>query len=345
MLRAEAEIPCATSLLDHFRDRLAAHGYHPLPAAGRVPGLRYFIQNCEVVFSLDRDRLTLALAAPTPALLSSFKDNAVRIIAEMNAGVADAIRWSDQVDEGAAPAGFHLLRLLRRQHILPGLERFTFLTDDVDGLAHGGLHIRLLVPPSRDRAPCWPAQMANGRLHWPEGKDRLAVRVYTLRHLRPELGEVDVDIVIHGRSALAGAAIGARPGDLLGAMGPGGGGAPPADHWLLLGGDATALPVLARSFELLPNAYGHCIVAASPEAAGYLSAPPSIELQIVATDGKPLLEAMKSVSPPAGARAFAAFAGEHADAVAMRAHFRQALRLPPKDMVSATYWRRSAMPH
>ena len=341
--RATAEVPCATSLLDHFQHRLAAHGLYPCADCGDPAVRRYAFQDCVVELRQRPGRFALALTAPSAATLAFLKDNAARYIAEADGVAADALRWSDEARQGEPPPGFQTLRLLRREQLLPGLQRFTFAADDVVALAQGGLHVRLLVPPSRERRPAWPIVGANGRLRWPEGADGLAVRVYTLRHLRPAENEVDIDVVMHGDDALAGAAADAKPGDVFGAMGPGGGGAPPLGRWLLLGGDLAALPVLARSFELLPAAAGHCVVAAPAEAAAYLSPPPDVQLEIVPQAGGPLCEQLKAVPLPAGEPVFAAFAGERADALAMRAHFRQTLQLQAPNAVAATYWRQGAM--
>lgn len=341
--RASVKVSCAASLLDHFQHRLAAHGLYPCADSQHSAILRYAFQDCVVELGQHAGAFRLELTAPNAAGLSFLKDTAARYIAEADGAAADALRWSDEAREGEPPPGFQTLQLLRREWLLPGLQRFTFAAEDVGALVQGGLHVRLLVPPSPDRRPAWPVVGANGRLRWPEGPERLAIRVYTLRHLRPAANEVDIDVVMHGESALAGAAESARPGDLFGALGPGGGGAPPEDCWLLLGGDPSALPVLARSFELLPEASGHCVVAAPAEAAAYLSPPPNLKLDIVPAAGEALRDRLKAVVPPAGATVFAAFAGEHADAMAVRVHFRQTLQLEPQNAVAATYWRQAAM--
>lgn len=93
---------------------------------------------------------------------------------------------------------------------------------------------------------------------------RNPIRTYTVRAVRPALGEVDVDIALHGRSGPASRwALDARVGDTIAIFGPNGrhGGPyggfdflPPArTDAYLLAGDATALPAIAAILESLPS--------------------------------------------------------------------------------------------
>jgi NADPH-dependent ferric siderophore reductase len=80
------------------------------------------------------------------------------------------------------------------------------------------------------------------------------VRIYTIRRLDVEKGEVDIDFVLHEGADMPGArfAANAAVGDVVGMTGPGGGSIGEAD-WYLLAGDETALPAISRIVADLPS--------------------------------------------------------------------------------------------
>jgi NADPH-dependent ferric siderophore reductase len=87
-------------------------------------------------------------------------------------------------------------------------------------------------------------------------------RNYTIRAHRPEVDEVDVDVVLHERGLMADWARAAQPGDELvwgdvaGSHAP-----PPQTAWQLLVGDITALPAIGRIVEELPGGARATVVA------------------------------------------------------------------------------------
>ena len=88
-------------------------------------------------------------------------------------------------------------------------------------------------------------------------------RHMTLRHYDPELGEVWIDVALHGTEGFAGPwAVTARPGDRLVAVGPGGKWVPDPDaSWTLLAGDDAAVPAVLANLERLPaSASGEVIL-------------------------------------------------------------------------------------
>ncbi|MBE7247797.1 MAG: siderophore-interacting protein [Actinomycetospora chiangmaiensis] len=118
----------------------------------------------------------------------------------------------------------------------PRLRRVTLACDDAASFAGPAMHARLLVP-----CPCGPLRGVDGA--------PAASRYYTVRFVRPEAGEIDIDVVQHapaGPGSCWGAR--ARPGDRVGLIGPLGRPVPPAGR-LVLVGDETALPVIGRLIE------------------------------------------------------------------------------------------------
>lgn len=146
--------------------------------------------------------------------------------------------------------GYRLLRVtaitdpgphLRRLRLEgPALARFA--TDE-------DLHVRLWLPAGAGAPPPRPTLGADGR---PLGVARGmagAMRYYTIRRIDAASGWLEVDFVLHD-AAGPGADFARRavPGAICGMSGPCGHGVPSARR-LLLAGDETALPAIARIAE------------------------------------------------------------------------------------------------
>jgi len=157
------------------------------------------------------------------------------------------LAWAASAPRGAL-ANLHEAIVVSTEEVTPRMRRVKFACADVSAFLGGDIHVRLLVPP-KGRQPIWPGIREDGRVDWPKGADELLVRVYTIRAVDTERGELWVDFFQHPRrdTATPGAdfARDARPGDLVAIMGPGGGGVPHAAS-ILLAGDETALPAIAR---------------------------------------------------------------------------------------------------
>ncbi|WP_104667075.1 siderophore-interacting protein [Ensifer adhaerens] len=84
---------------------------------------------------------------------------------------------------------------------------------------------------------------------WPEGENELLVRVYTIRAVDRDRGELWIDFLQHPAPGIstpgADFARNARPGDVAALLGPAAGGLPEARTILLIG-DESALPAIAR---------------------------------------------------------------------------------------------------
>jgi NADPH-dependent ferric siderophore reductase len=167
-------------------------------------------------------------------------------------GSTGGLRWRGDGNE-TVPAFFRTLELIDAASLTPHLKRLRFAGSSLERFARGGLHVRLLFPPA-GRAPRWPTMGADGRMVWPGGEDRLDVRVYTIRTIDVAAGLVEIDFVLHPESTGPASefAAAARPGAVVGMIGPGGEDVPAAAD-VLLAGDDTALPAIARIAEALPR--------------------------------------------------------------------------------------------
>ncbi|MGC4892381.1 siderophore-interacting protein [Micromonospora sp. DT31] len=164
------------------------------------------------------------------------------------------------------------VRALRR--LGPSFLRVTLTGPDLDRFADNGYDQRIkLALPVVDGAagelPDGPDWYARWR-ELPAGL-RSPIRTYTVRAVRPEAYEVDLDMALHGDGGPATRwARRARPGDRLAVVGPdagwpgGHGGVefqPPAGATLLLAGDETAAPAICAILDRLPaDARGHALV-------------------------------------------------------------------------------------
>lgn len=89
-----------------------------------------------------------------------------------------------------------------------------------------------------------PVQL-DGTLEWPK-EPRPISRVYTVRRWDEQAGELDIDFVKHGTGVATVWAYRCQEGDTVHVAGPASSMAPPSADWLLVVGDDTALPAIAR---------------------------------------------------------------------------------------------------
>lgn len=328
----------------------------------------------DIEFSAFEDRLDVSVVARSESILFFLKESLVRQLAGQDAAAAVRLRWSDAqvsgantMNAGARPAGFHELRLTGRsgpgEAPMEGLIRLRLQgAGDLTGLAGPGLHVKLMLPATggadgsaRERAPVWPTVADNGTTVWPRGVDALHVRYYTIRRADPARGTVDIDVVAHDGGRLADWAVNAPPGARIGVLGPGGGELPERTETVLLAGDRTALPALARmAASLPPDVRGHLIAEASdPQAlARYIgegakadAAPVPPGLRLHALPPGRFAREIREQAAMLGACSrfdFAWFAGEHAIAQEMRTLFKAGFALPKGRQYAITYWRNGA---
>ncbi|MFS8497627.1 MAG: siderophore-interacting protein, partial [Micromonosporaceae bacterium] len=152
----------------------------------------------------------------------------------------------------------YAVRVRRVSRMSPSFVRVTLTGPDLDRFADNGFdqRIKLVFPApdgGLDHLPSGPDWYSRWR-KLPERR-RHPIRTYTVRAVRPEVRELDVDMVRHGDAGPASRWVGAaRPGDRLVVIGPNAdhpgphGGIefrpPPDADALLLAGDETAVPAI-----------------------------------------------------------------------------------------------------
>ncbi|GID33313.1 siderophore-interacting protein [Paractinoplanes brasiliensis] len=217
---------------------------------------------------------------------------------------------------GTMPWRFFATEVRAVRRLSPHFVRVTFTGDDLDLFADNGYDQRIkLIPPLPGSGLAHLPTGADWYTQWRElpAEQRNPIRTYTVRAVRPELREVDIDMVLHGVDGPASRfAVEAAPGTPAYLMGPNAlfdgphGGIdfhPPAHtDCLLLGGDETAAPAIASILERLPaDARGEALLEV-PSAADALEliAPAGVRVTWLARDnaahGEKLVPAVRAAT-------------------------------------------------
>jgi NADPH-dependent ferric siderophore reductase len=176
------------------------------------------------------------------------------------------------------------VRVARLQRLSPSFLRVTFTGPDLELFASNGLdqRIKVLLPlPGRGLVDCPTGPDWYGEWRALPADRQVPIRTYTVRAVRTDPAEVDVDFVLHGATGPASAwAETARVGDEIVLVGPNAlfegptGGFewhPPADaSCLLIAGDETAVPAICAIVESLPEGCRAIALMEVPTAADAL---------------------------------------------------------------------------
>lgn len=179
------------------------------------------------------------------------------------------------------------------------------------------------------------------------------VRAYTVREARPDVGEVDIDFVIHGDHDSMGPAakfaLEAKPGDRLG-FDQGSAFTPDHPHdWTLLVGDETALPAIAGICCALPESEKGIAIIEIPSAEDEqnFDAPAGLDIKWVVREesaqsyekpGELALKALAETTLP-NSEVHAHTIGEVGLATGARRHLIQERGIPKRNVDFAGYWR------
>lgn len=234
-----------------------------------------------------------------------------------------------------------LMAVTAKSWITPNMIRVTCAADWIKTLTPGieGAHFKMFLPK--------PGQSSQDfERHLKEGP-RPDVRTYTIRHLRVDAGEIDIDFVDHGDSGPASAfARQCAVGDVAGFAGPG-----PvklkeyhADTYVLAA-DMSALPVAAATLEAMPrNAKGVAYFEiTTPEDKQQINAPDGIEIHwLIHPDAHvPLTQSVDAVIrlPDLGTSVQTCIAGESSMIKALRTEIVNKRGVPKQDAYIAGYWK------
>lgn len=186
-----------------------------------------------------------------------------------------------------------------------------------------------------------PIQLPGG-IDWPTSESR-ETRDYTPRRFDPELGELDLDFVLHGAGPAAQWATAAVPGSELWLVGPKSSVILPERlDWLWLIGDETALPAIGRFLDERPSnaAVRLTLLVPSKASEQNLHLGPDDEVHWLygsATDRQLLETFVREQDIPSGEGYFWA-AGESRTLLPLRRFARTTLGLPASQINITGYW-------
>ncbi|HWK68414.1 MAG TPA: siderophore-interacting protein [Rhizobiaceae bacterium] len=254
-----------------------------------------------------------------------------------------AIRWSG-FQPGRIFSDFREMKVMQTGMLSPHMRRISLAGSDLGRFADDdNLHVRLFFPPAGQPLVS-PTRGDDGLVQPVEAQKRPAVRKYTIRRIDPDSGLVDIDFVLH-EDAGPGSdwARSAQIGDVIGMAGPGGRGARQAD-WMLLVGDETALPAIARILEgLAPDTEGVALIEVESEADEMLLArPQKLEVRWMhrAASADGLATAVARIAIPAD-RSHFCWAGAEFEAIqSIRRYWKDECGISKSDQLAVAYWRR-----
>ncbi|WP_330176500.1 siderophore-interacting protein [Streptomyces sp. NBC_01498] len=261
-----------------------------------------------------------------------------------------------------APFQFFTLHVLRTTRISPSFVRVTFGGEDIPRLASAGRdqRVKLFFPRPGQDAPVLPGP-EDGHW-WPAWRAldpavRGIMRTYTVRELRRESQELDIDFAVHELSPGCDEgpatrwALNASPGDRVGTLAPiheendGYDFRPPEGaDWILLTGDESALPALAGNLESLPPGVPARVWITLQHAADRCALPTRADARVtwlVREESAPAAEdAIRAADDLPQGTPYAWIAGESATVRAVRRHLVRERGYDRRAVKFTGYWRR-----
>jgi len=240
-----------------------------------------------------------------------------------------------------AKASPHLMYVSKAWHVTPNMIRVTLTGDAIRHMPQGceGANCKIFLPVPGQSASDFAIQLRDG--------PRPTVRTYTVRHIRPSLGEMDIDFVDHGDAGPASAwARQTGQGGFCGFAGPGPVKVPQfyADHYLIAA-DMSALPVAAATLEAMPrDARGVAFFELShPGDRQAISAPEGVKLHWFTmpnthAPSRQLVDAVTQWDWPDGV-VQTCIAGESTTIKALRSYLLTDKGLPKEDCYISGYWK------
>ncbi|MFJ8104396.1 siderophore-interacting protein [Streptomyces sp. NPDC096132] len=252
----------------------------------------------------------------------------------------------------AAPFRFFSLQVVRTRRLGSSLVRVSFAGEDLQYFFSDGRDqsLSLFLPHPGQDAPAVPFELGDGWWQgWRELPDdvRAVMRSYTLRALRRDPDEIDIDFVLHTPAGPASAwAARAAAGDRVVLLGPAVADnrairfRPPRDTDLVvLWGDETALPAISSILESLPSGQRvrAWIEVHDPGNVQDLMTLADAEITWVGAGAS--LEAVQEARLPRAAHPYVWIAGESGSVKALRRHFVRERGVDRRRVTFVGYWR------
>ncbi|MEU6280077.1 siderophore-interacting protein [Streptomyces sp. NPDC047028] len=255
----------------------------------------------------------------------------------------------------ANPYRFFSLHVVRTLRLGPSLVRVTFGGPELEAFRSLGCDqsLSVFLPQPGQVEPVVPLDLGDGWWQaWrelPEGV-RAVMRSYTLRALRREPDEIDIDFALHGVGPASSWAGRAGVGDRVLVLGPAVADnrairfrSPEGTDLVVMWGDETAVPAATAILEALP---------AGTRVRAWLEVPHAGDIQDVVTradaeitwlvrhDGAPMaVDAVRAARLPHAERPYVWIAGESGRVKALRRHFVGERGVDRRRVTFVGYWR------
>lgn len=252
----------------------------------------------------------------------------------------------------AAPFRFFALQVVRTRRLGPSMVRVTFVGADLHAFHSNGRDqsLSLFLPHPGQTEPQVPIELGDGWWQgWRELPDdvRAVMRSYTLRALRRNPDEIDIDFVLHTPAGPASSwASRATPGDRVLLLGPAIADnrairfRPPEDTDLMvLWGDETAVPAVSAILESLPAGTRARVWLEVHDAGDIQDLVSEADAEItwlVQEDG---LDAIRAAQLPPAERPYVWIAGDSGCVKALRRHFVDERGIDRRRVTFVGYWR------
>ncbi|MDX2679659.1 siderophore-interacting protein [Streptomyces sp. NY05-11A] len=264
----------------------------------------------------------------------------------------------------AAPFRFFSLEVTRTRRLGASLVRVSFSGEDLEHFFSDGRDqsLSLFLPQPGQSEPAVPFELGWGSPRsseaesgggwwqaWRELPDdvRAVMRSYTLRALRREPDEIDIDFVLHTPAGPACAwAARAAAGDRVVLLGPAIADnrairfRPPQDTDLVvLWGDESALPAIASILESLPAGQRARVWLQVHDAGDVQELATAADAEITWTVGESSVDALRGAQLPPAAHPYVWIAGESGSVKALRRHFVRERGIDRRRVTFVGYWR------
>jgi NADPH-dependent ferric siderophore reductase len=267
-------------------------------------------------------------------------------------------RMSEQESEPLRRLVSHELRFRRLElravaRLTPRLSQITLGGSELKGFCSLAPddHVKVLFPRAGESEPVLPA-LVQGQVIWPSDRGRALARDYTPLRFDAERPELDLQIVLHAGGHATAWLERAEPGAILGLGGPRGSYAfTRMPSPLLLAGDETALPAIARFLRELPGeAQVEAFIEVNDERDQIQlpSAARSNVRWLYRRGAQPgsttlLVDALRASTLPALTYAF--LAGEASAVQDLKRHLCDERRVSKAAIGARGYWKRGAQDH
>ncbi|MTI10366.1 siderophore-interacting protein [Curvivirga aplysinae] len=323
----------------------ALKAHEVIPAEYHENLVRYDTDYGDLSIEVTNDGWSIKIIGTNENGLEILKNFIIEHILEHYPNIPEEIlQWQGYESDTGYPSNFRLVEIIEKKLIDPNMIRLTVKGNHLASYAENGLHFQLLIPSNEKLPAIWPTKKTSGKIHYPianngneQGLDR---RVYTIRQIRVEQNEFDFDVLRHAGGIASDWAENVSIGDKIGILGPSGGHYPEA-NWLMLAGDETALPAIARILENCPkDTTGEAIISLKDVEKWtiQLNKPDGINIQWLDHSKGNMIDTIKALGMPENQSAYFWFGGESETAADLRKYFKHELGLSSKQYYSSAYW-------